>query len=94
MLAGDHRNSYSSPMEVHVTPELAKKLTDLAATTGRAADDLVRDALTGYLEELATLRATLDGRYDDLQSGRVKPIDGEEARARLREKSEQRRARA
>ena len=80
-------------MEVHVTPELAKKLADLSATTGRAADELVQDALTGYLEELAALRETQDNRYDDLKSGRVKPIDGEEAFARLREKSGQRRSR-
>ena len=79
-------------MEVHVTPELAKKLTDLAATTGRAPDQLVEDALAGYLEELASLRETLDGRYDDLKSGRAKPIDGEEAFRRLREKSTQRRS--
>jgi hypothetical protein len=80
-------------MDVHVTPEMAKKLTDLAATTGRGADELVQDALTGYLEELALLRHTLDTRYDDLKGGRVQPIDGEEAFTRLREKSEHRRSR-
>jgi predicted transcriptional regulator len=79
-------------MEVHVTPELAKKLTDLAVTTGRAPDELVQDALAGYLEELAALRETLDSRYDDLKSGRVKPVNGDEAFSRLREKSGQRRA--
>ncbi len=79
-------------MEVHVTPELAKKLNDLAATTGRAADDLVQDALAAYLEELASLQDTLDTRYDDLKSGRVEAIDGEEAFGRLREKSERRRS--
>lgn len=80
-------------MEVHVTPEMAKKLTDLAATTGRRADELAQDALVGYLEELALLRGVLDTRYDDLKSGRVQPIDGDEAFARLREKSERRRSR-
>lgn len=80
-------------MEVHVTPEMAKKLNDLAATTGRGADELVQDALAGYLEELALLRDTLDTRYDDLKSGRVQAIDGEEAFTRLREKSEHRRSR-
>lgn len=79
-------------MEVRVTPELAKKLNDLAATTGRAPDELVQDALAGYLEELASLRETLDSRYDDLKSGRVTPVDGEEAFRRLREKSEHRRS--
>jgi predicted DNA-binding protein len=80
-------------MDVHVTPEMAKKLTDLAATTGRGADELVQDALAGYLEELALLRDTLDTRYDDLKGGGVQPIDGEEAFTRLREKSEHRRSR-
>jgi len=75
-----------------VTPELARKLNDLAAATGRAPDQLVEDALTGYLEELAALRGTLDSRYDDLKSGRVVPMDGDEAARRLREKSERRRA--
>jgi len=78
--------------EVHVTPELAKKLADFAATTGRAPDQLVEDALAGYLEELASLRETLECRYDDLKSDRVKPIEGEEAFRRLREKSEYRRS--
>ena len=92
MLAGRGLKPYSNRMEVHVGPELAKKLTDLAATTGRAANELVEDALTAYLEELASLRETLDSRYDGLKSGRVKPIDGEEAFRRLREKSERRRS--
>ena len=80
-------------MDVHVTPEMAKRLTDLAATTGRGADELVQDALAGYLEELTLLRDTLDTRYDALKSGHVQPIDGEEAFTRLREKSEHRRSR-
>jgi hypothetical protein len=33
-------------------------------------------------------REMLDRRYDDLESGRVKPIDGEEAFRRLMEKTE------
>ena len=79
-------------MEVHVTPETAKKLKDLAATSGRAPEAIVEDALAGCLEEVASVRKTLDGRYDDLKSGRVKPIDGEEAFRTLREKSERRRS--
>ena len=86
------RKPYSNGMEVHVTPETAKKLKDLAATSGRAPDDIVEDALAGYLEEVASVRKTLDSRYDDLKSGRVKPIDGEEAFRTLREKSERRRS--
>lgn len=41
-------------MEVHVTPETAKKLNDLATTSGRAREDSVEDALAGYLEEVAS----------------------------------------
>jgi hypothetical protein len=36
------------------------------------------------------IRQTLDSRYDDLKTGRIKPIDGEEAFTKLREKSERR----
>ncbi len=79
-------------MEVRLTPETAKKLNDLARTSGRAPEEIVEDALTGYLEEVASLRKTLDRRYDDVKSRRVKPIDGEEAFRRLREKTAQRRS--
>jgi predicted transcriptional regulator len=79
-------------MEVRVTPETAKKLNDLATTSGRAPDDIIEDALAGYLEEVASVRKRLDSRYDDLKSGRVKPVDGEEAFRVLREKSEHRRS--
>jgi predicted transcriptional regulator len=79
-------------MEVQVSAETAKKLNDLAASSGRAPEQIVEDALAGYLEEVASVRKTLDSRYDDLKSGRVNPIDGEEAFRRLREKSEQRRS--
>ena len=92
VLAGRGRKPYSNRMEVHVTPETAKRLNELAATSGRAPEDIVEDALAGYLEEVASVRKTLDSRYDDLKSGRVKPIDGEEAFRKLREKSERRRS--
>jgi hypothetical protein len=64
-------------MEVHFTPELEKKLSDLAAQTGQGTDELVQDVVAVYLEGAAELRTMLDSRYDDLKSGRVKPIDGE-----------------
>lgn len=79
-------------MEVNFRPETALRLQELAAKTGRAADDLIEDAMAGYLQELAQLRENLDNRYDDLKSGRVKPLDGEKAFADLRRKSEGRRA--
>ncbi len=78
-------------MVVHLKPETESRLRELAASTGRAPDDLVEDAMAGYLAELAELRDTLDSRNDEINAGRVKPIDGEEAFRRLRDKGEDRR---
>ena len=78
-------------MEVRLTPKTESRLHELAEKTGRAPDELVEDAMAGYLTELAQTREMLDGRYDAIKSGRVKPVDGEEAFARLRRKSEDRR---
>jgi hypothetical protein len=36
----------------------------------------------------------LDSRYDDLKTGRVKAVDGEETFANLRRKNDERRARS
>ena len=80
-------------MEIHFRPETESRLHELAQKTGRAANDLVEDAMAGYLEEVAQLRSTIDSRYDDLKSGRVKAIDGEAAFAQLRRKSQERRSR-
>ena len=33
--------------------------------------------MAAYLIEVAGLRNLLDNRYDDIKSGRVKPVDGE-----------------
>jgi len=74
-------------MEVHLTPDLQAKLDRLVTETGRSAGEFVQDAMAGYVDELAEVRATLDGRYDDLKSGRVKPIGGDEVIARLQAKT-------
>jgi predicted DNA-binding protein len=78
-------------MVVHLKPETESRLRELSATTGRAPEELVEDAMAGYLAELAQVRNTLDSRYDEIKSGRVKPIDGEEAFNQIRAKSEGRR---
>jgi predicted DNA-binding protein len=64
-------------MEVHFTPEWEAKLNEMATVTGRPADYLLQDAMAGYFEELTQARRMLDSRYDDLKSGKVKPVDGE-----------------
>jgi predicted transcriptional regulator len=75
-------------MEVHLSPETESRIQELAATTGRTPAQLIEDAMTGYLQALAQMRDTLDRRYDEIKSGRVKPIDGEEAFAKLRQQSD------
>jgi hypothetical protein len=64
-------------MEVHLAPELQAEIDRLVNDSGCAPEKLIEDALAGYVPDLARTREMLDGRYDDLKSGRVKPIDGE-----------------
>jgi len=78
-------------MVVHLKPETEVRLKELAAETGRAPDELVEDAMAGYLAELAQVRTRLDGRYDEIKSGQVEVVDGEEAFKLLRKRSEDRR---
>jgi hypothetical protein len=75
-------------MGVRIKPETESRLLELAVSMGRAPEDLVEDALAGYLAELAELRTTLDSRYDDLKSGRVKPVDGKAFFESLRQRGE------
>jgi hypothetical protein len=58
-------------MALHVNnPELQAKIDQWVMETRRPANELVEDAIAGYLDELAQVRKTLDGRYDDIQSGK------------------------
>jgi hypothetical protein len=74
-------------MEVHFTPEVQAKLDQMVRDSGRPADELVQDAVAGLFDELAGTRAMLDSRYDDIKSGKVKLIPGEDVEAYFREKS-------
>lgn len=74
-------------MEVHFSPEMEQRLKDLSAESGIGIDELVQNAVAGHLNQLLAAREMLDSRYDDLKSGRVKPIPGEEVEAYFREKS-------
>jgi hypothetical protein len=65
-------------------------LQELAATTGRAPDELIEDAMNGYLAELAQVRVMIDQRYDQIKNGSVIPLDGDEAFAQLRKKNQNR----
>ena len=80
-------------MEVRLKPELQAKLEQLARESGRPSTELLEDAVIGYFDELAQAREMLDRRYDDLDTGRVDPIEGDEAHRRLLEKTELQRRR-
>jgi predicted transcriptional regulator len=79
-------------VEVHFKPELQAKLDEMARESGCRSEELVEDAVNGYFDELAFTREMLDRRYDDLESGKVQLISGDEVKARLLAKSEARRA--
>jgi predicted transcriptional regulator len=79
---------YAGVMEVRFKPEIQTKLEQMARESGRPSEELVEDAVLGYFDELANAREMLDRRFDDLESGRVKPIDGEDAYRLLMEKTE------
>ena len=76
-------------MEVHFAPDLQAKLDQLATETGRPPGELVEDVVAGYFDELAQTRGMLNSRYDDLKSGRVKLIDGEEFFEGLRRREDE-----
>ncbi len=76
-------------MEVHLKPETQSRLNELASRSGRPTDELVEDAMAGYLAAVAEVRNLLDSRYDDLKSGRAKAIDGETFFEDLRQREEE-----
>ena len=76
-------------MQLHFSnPELLAKVEQWVSETGRPVEELIEDALAGHFDELAQVRETIDSRYDDIKSGTVRLIPGDEAFARLRAKSE------
>jgi hypothetical protein len=75
-------------MEIHLAPELEAKIDEIVSKSGYPLERLIEDALAGYLPELEAKREMLDSRYDELKSGRVKPIDGEAFFESLRQREE------
>ena len=74
-------------MEVQFTPDLQAKLDQLSGETGREREELVRDALAGYFDELAQLKGQLSSRYSDLKSGRVALVSSEQVMLHFSKKS-------
>ncbi len=78
-------------MEVQFEPDLQDKIERIARESGRAPADLIHDAVAGYMDDLAQAREMIDSRYEDVRSGKVKLIPGEEAFARLHARIDERR---
>ena len=81
-------------MEVHFNPDVQARLDQMARECGRSSTDLVEEAVLGYFDEVANANELLARRYEDLETGRVKPIDGEEAYRLLLERTETQRRRS
>jgi hypothetical protein len=80
-------------MEVYFTPEVQAKLDQMARDAGRQPAEVIEDAVVGLYDEFAYTREMLDRRYDEMESGKVHGIDGEEAYRLLMEKTQARRQR-
>jgi len=63
----------STAMEVQFTPDVQAKLDRLVTETGRPADEFVQDAMAGYVDELAGVRATLDAVITTSRAGGWSP---------------------
>jgi predicted DNA-binding protein len=79
-------------MSIQLTPAHEARINELARQSGRDNAEVLSEVIDSYFEELARINATLDRRYDELESGQVQPVNGEEVFERLRRKGEQRRA--
>lgn len=78
-------------MELHLESELAAKVEQWSAETGRPAGELVEEAIAGYFSELEEIRSMMDRRYAEIVSGAVQPMDGAEAYRLLKERGAEQR---
>jgi predicted DNA-binding protein len=79
-------------MSIQLTPEHEARIKELARQTGRDNAEVLGEVIDSYFEELGRINATLDRRFDEIKSGQVEAINGDEVFERLRRKSEERRA--
>jgi predicted transcriptional regulator len=75
-------------MEIQLAPDIQEKLEKMARDTGCSNTELLEDAVAGHFDEWSMARGTLNRRFDELESGQVKPIPLEEVRRLLKEKTE------
>ena len=65
-------------MEIQLPPKDNARLTDIARKTDRPESEIMRDVMGTYLDGVDEIRELLDGRLDDIESGRVKPLTAEQ----------------
>ena len=70
-------------MEVHLPPKDHAQLTEIAEKTGRQESEIVREVMPTYLDGMDDVRELLDGRLEDIESGRVKPITAKQLQENL-----------
>ena len=80
-------------MQVKLNPELTARLEQWSEQTGRSPDDLIADAMAGYLEELSRTRQTLDTRYQSIRNGEAQLVNGSDALKKLKERTQAQRRR-
>ena len=74
----DNRDEQELCMEIQLPPKDNARLSDIARKTGRPEGEIVRDVMGTYLDGVDEIRELLDGRLDDIESGRVKPLTAEQ----------------
>jgi predicted DNA-binding protein len=79
-------------MDVPFSPDEQSRIDQLASRMGQSSEEFVRQVMAGYLADLEDVRGTLENRYNDIESGLVQPVNGEEVFARLRWHSKEQRA--
>jgi hypothetical protein len=81
-------------MEVHFPQDVRAKLEQMARESGRRSDELPEDAVISLYDDPAFTRHIPDRGCNDPESGRIKPVPGDEVFARLRARSAGRRTRS
>jgi hypothetical protein len=68
-------------MQVRVDdPALEAQIQRWMSETGRGANELVEDAIAAYFSEVSEVREMLGRRYNEMKSGKLGLIAGEQAR--------------
>ncbi len=68
-------------LAIRLSPEIEKRLEDLAKKTGRTKTFYVREAITEYIEDLEDIYLA-EKRLEGIRSGRSKTIPIEEIMSR------------